>query len=131
MRKNAEIPISTAPVYGMSRPATSRLRYITSAAYRLSTQTQKRIEPSSALQSEMTVKNIGVLRLPTCATYDTLKSCVTSAVTIAATATLVRPKTVYTVPLTRACSACSLRRAAKAAPMTQNSATPSATASAS
>src|SRR5688572_18871330 len=43
---------------------------------------QKRIEPSSALQSETMVKTVGVERLPTWATYFTEKSWLSSAATI-------------------------------------------------
>jgi len=51
----------------------------TDAVYADRIQPQNRIEPSSAPQSEMTVKNGGVARLPTCATYEMPKSCVSSA----------------------------------------------------
>jgi hypothetical protein len=44
----------------------------------------------------MIVYNNGVARLPTCATYEMLKSCVTSAYTIARFATVRSAKLVYT-----------------------------------
>src|ERR1035437_8226936 len=94
--KKKETKSSVAAAYGTRFPGRRLLIHTTAAAYIDRTHAQKRIDPSSAAHSEITVKRSGVARPPTCATYDTEKSCVTSAYTIANAATLTRKKFVYT-----------------------------------
>src|SRR5580704_2026799 len=69
--KKNEMKSSVAAEYGTRLPGRRLLIHTTAAAYIERTHAQKRIDPSSAPQSEITVNSSGVLRLPTCATYDT------------------------------------------------------------
>src|ERR1019366_8506914 len=98
--KKKETKSSVAAAYGTRFPGRRLLIHTTAAAYIERTHAQKRIDPSSAPHSEITVKKSGVARLPTCATYDTEKSCVTSATTIAPVAIVTSAKLVYTAEYT-------------------------------
>src|SRR5688500_4759606 len=90
--KNATTQSIVIVAKGSRFPGRFRWIHATAAAYSASTQAQKRIDPSSAPQSEMIVNRSGVERLPTFATYETEKSCVTSATIIAIVATVTRKK---------------------------------------
>ena len=60
-KKNAEMAASVAPAHGSSATWPARWRQITRLAQPVSSSVQKRIEPSSAAHSEMTLKKGGVV----------------------------------------------------------------------
>src|SRR6266545_3209126 len=91
-KKKVVVSASVAPTHGMRAACRSRCRQMARLAYPVSSRVQKRMLPSRSDHTETTEKNGGVVVALLRATYSTLKSWVSSEVTITPQARAARAK---------------------------------------